>query len=206
MVAYHNHPTQERSATQHHHVLPLRASGWKTARSFSLSATARRCASLGFIAPGTKLSGMHFVHYGPEGHQRSMSTIHIPRGQLQALEQLGRHGRARCRGYAVWTSSIPTSWYGLYENDAQGRARASLRIISQPRVSPCSSCGAPRWLQVPDCLPATRGDRTRSPDPAASCWEQVGNRLASACAGCWWLHAPPPRVPSDGVAAQVSFR
>ena len=107
------------------------------------------CASLGFIT--TKL-GMHFVHYGPEGHQ-------LGAGHKKILE-------ANCKlSGGTWAVT-----------DERVRVFADYQVNRELMQLGALGC---KFLH---CLPATRGEDVTDEvaDSAASlCWEQAGNRLTA---------------------------
>ena len=134
------------------------------------------CASLGFIT--TKL-GMHFVHYGPEGHQLGAGHKQILEAncKLSGGTWAVTDERDAVRGADFIYTDV---WYGLYENempkDERVRVFADFQVNRELMQLGALGC---KFLH---CLPATRGEDVTDEvaDSAASlCWEQAGNRLTA---------------------------
>lgn len=134
------------------------------------------CASLGFIT--TKL-GMHFVHYGPEGHQ--LGADHKRILEANCKRSGGSWAVTDERDAVRGADFIYTDvWYGLYENempkDERVRVFADFQVNRELMQLGALGC---KFLH---CLPATRGEDVTDEvaDSAASlCWEQAGNRLTA---------------------------
>ena len=134
------------------------------------------CASLGFIT--TKL-GMHFVHYGPEGHQLGAGHKKILEAncKLSGGTWAVTDERDAVRGADFIYTDV---WYGLYENEMPKDER--VRVFADYQVNrELMQLGA-LGCKFLHCLPATRGEDVTDEvaDSAASlCWEQAGNRLTA---------------------------
>ena len=151
------------------------------------------CASLGFIT--TKL-GMHFVHYGPEGHQLNADHKHILEAncKLSGGSWAVTDERDAVRGADFIYTDV---WYGLYENEMPKEER--VRVFADYQVNrELMQLGA-LGCKFLHCLPATRGEDVTDEvaDSAASlCWEQAGNRL-TAMRGLLVYFTRCRRVPSE---------
>jgi putrescine carbamoyltransferase len=134
------------------------------------------CASLGFIT--TKL-GMHFVHYGPRGHQLNDSHKAILEKNCQSSggSWAVTDDRAAIRGADFIYTDV---WYGLYENEMPKDER--IQVFHDYQVNrELMQLGA-LGCKFLHCLPATRGEDVTDEvaDSAVSlCWEQAGNRLTA---------------------------
>lgn len=134
------------------------------------------CASTGFIT--TKL-GMHFVHYGPQGHQ--LGAEHKAVLEANCRESGGSwlvtDDRDAVRGADFIYTDV---WYGLYESEMPKEER--VRVFHDYQVNrELMNLGA-IGCKFLHCLPATRGEEVTDEvaDSAASlCWEQAGNRLTA---------------------------
>ena len=110
------------------------------------------CASLGFIT--TKL-GMHFVHYGPEGHQLNADHKHILEAncKLSGGSWAVTDERDAVRGADFIYTDV---WYGLYENEMPKEER--VRVFADYQVNrELMQLGA-LGCKFLHCLPATRGE------------------------------------------------
>lgn len=134
------------------------------------------CASLGFIT--TKL-GMHFVQYGPQGHQLTEQHQAILRNNctFSGGSFLVSDERESVRGADFIYTDV---WYGLYENEMPKEER--VRVFRDYQVNRELMQLGNLGCQFMHCLPATRGEDVTDEvaDSAASlCWEQAGNRLTA---------------------------
>ena len=151
------------------------------------------CASLGFIT--TKL-GMHFVHYGPEGHQLGAGHKQILEAncKLSGGSWAVTDERDAVRGADFIYTDV---WYGLYENEMPKEER--VRVFADYQVNrELMQLGA-LGCKFLHCLPATRGEDVTDEvaDSAASlCWEQAGNRL-TAMRGLLVYFTRCRRVPTE---------
>ena len=151
------------------------------------------CASLGFIT--TKL-GMHFVHYGPEGHQ--LGADHKRILEANCKRSGGTWAVTDERDAVRGADFIYTDvWYGLYENEMPKEER--VRVFADYQVNrELMQLGA-LGCKFLHCLPATRGEDVTDEvaDSAASlCWEQAGNRL-TAMRGLLVYFTRCRRVPTE---------
>ena len=151
------------------------------------------CASLGFIT--TKL-GMHFVHYGPEGHQ--LGADHKRILEANCKRSGGSWAVTDERDAVRGADFIYTDvWYGLYENEMPKEER--VRVFADFQVNrELMQLGA-LGCKFLHCLPATRGEDVTDEvaDSAASlCWEQAGNRL-TAMRGLLVYFTRCRRVPTE---------
>ena len=151
------------------------------------------CASLGFIT--TKL-GMHFVHYGPEGHQLNADHKHIL--EANCKRSGGTWAVTDERDAVRGADFIYTDvWYGLYENEMPKEER--VRVFADYQVNrELMQLGA-LGCKFLHCLPATRGEDVTDEvaDSAASlCWKQAGNRL-TAMRGLLVYFTRCRRVPTE---------
>ena len=151
------------------------------------------CASLGFIT--TKL-GMHFVHYGPEGHQ--LNADHKRILEANCKRSGGSWAVTDERDAGRGADFIYTDvWYGLYENEMPKEER--VRVFADYQVNrELMQLGA-LGCKFLHCLPATRGEDVTDEvaDSAASlCWEQAGNRL-TAMRGLLVYFTRCRRVPTE---------
>ena len=134
------------------------------------------CASLGFLT--TKL-GMHFVHYGPRGHQlgeehkRIMEeNCRISGGTFEVTDK-----RDSVRGADFIYTDV---WYGLYENEMPKEER--VRVFHDYQVNRELMELGNIGCKFMHCLPATRGEDVTDEvldSDASLCWEQAGNRLTA---------------------------
>ena len=110
------------------------------------------CASLGFIT--TKL-GMHFVHYGPEGHQLNADHKHILEAncKLSGGSWAVTDERDAVRGADFIYTDV---WYGLYENEMPKEER--VRVFADYQVNRELMAAAKPDAMVQHCLPAHRGE------------------------------------------------
>ncbi|MGN1001809.1 MAG: putrescine carbamoyltransferase [Oscillospiraceae bacterium] len=134
------------------------------------------CASTGFIT--TKL-GMHFVHYGPQGHQ--LNGDHKAILEANCRESGGSwlvtDDRDAVRGADFIYTDV---WYGLYESEMPKEER--VRVFHDYQVNRELMNLGGIGCKFLHCLPATRGEEVTDEvaDSAASlCWEQAGNRLTA---------------------------
>ena len=151
------------------------------------------CASLGFIT--TKL-GMHFVHYGPEGHQ--LGADHKRILEANCKRSGGSWAVTDERDAVRGADFIYTDvWYGLYENEMPKEER--VRVFADYQINrELMQLGA-LGCKFLHCLPATRGEDVTDEvaDSAASlCWEQAGNRL-TAMRGLLVYFTRCRRVPTE---------
>ena len=151
------------------------------------------CASLGFIT--TKL-GMHFVHYGPEGHQ--LGADHKRILEANCKRSGGSWAVTDERDAVRGADFIYTDvWYGLYENEMPKEER--VRVFHDYQVNRELMQLGNLGCKFMHCLPATRGEDVTDEvaDSAASlCWEQAGNRL-TAMRGLLVYFTRCRRVPTE---------
>lgn len=134
------------------------------------------CASLGFIT--TKL-GMHFVQYGPAGHQLDGNCRHIldencrvSGGSWEITDD-----RNAVRGADFIYTDV---WYGLYESEMPKEER--VEVFHDYQVNRELMQLGNLGCKFMHCLPATRGEDVTdevADSEASLCWEQAGNRLTA---------------------------
>ena len=134
------------------------------------------CASLGFLT--TKM-GMHFVHYGPRGHQlgeehkRIMEeNCRVSGGTFEVTND-----RNSVRGADFIYTDV---WYGLYENEMPKEER--VRVFHDYQVNRELMELGNIGCKFMHCLPATRGEDVTdevADSDASLCWEEAGNRLTA---------------------------
>jgi len=134
------------------------------------------CASLGMI---TTHLGMHFVHYGPKGHQ--LGEEHKAIMEKNCRENGGSwqvtDDREAVRGADFLYTDV---WYGLYENEMPKEER--IRVFHDFQVNRELMQMGNLGCKFMHCLPATRGEDVTDEvaDSAASiCWDEAGNRLTA---------------------------
>lgn len=134
------------------------------------------CASLGFIT--TKL-GMHFVHYGPEGHQLNddhkavmEANCKISGGTWEVTDN-----RDSVRGADFIYTDV---WYGLYESEMPKEER--VRVFHDYQVNRELMQLGNIGCKFMHCLPATRGEDVTdevADSESSLCWDEAGNRLTA---------------------------
>ena len=151
------------------------------------------CASLGFLT--TKL-GMHFVHYGPKGHQ--LNEHHQAILEENCRQSGGSFAVTDQRSSVEGADFIYTDvWYGLYENEMPKEER--VQVFHDYQVNRELMALGAIGCKFLHCLPATRGEDVTDEvaDSASSlCWEQAGNRL-TAMRGLLVYFTRCRAVPSD---------
>ncbi len=134
------------------------------------------CASLGMI---TTHLGMHFVHYGPKGHQ--LNDAHKAIMEKNCKESGGTWEVTDDRNSVKGADFIYTDvWYGLYENEMPKDER--VRVFHDYQVNRELMQLGNLGCKFMHCLPATRGEDVTDEvaDSAASiCWDEAGNRLTA---------------------------
>lgn len=134
------------------------------------------CASLGFIT--TKL-GMHFVHYGPKGHQlgEQHKKILEENCKLSGGSWEVTDDRNSVKGADFIYTDV---WYGLYESEMPKDER--VRIFHDYQVNRELMQLGSLGCKFMHCLPATRGEDVTdevADSDASLCWTQAGNRLTA---------------------------
>ncbi|MCI2057739.1 MAG: putrescine carbamoyltransferase [Oscillibacter sp.] len=134
------------------------------------------CASLGFI---TTHLGMHFVHYGPKGHQLNESHKAVLEKNCQASGGTWEvtDDRNAVRGADFIYTDV---WYGLYESEMPKEERVQVFHDFQVNreLMQLGSIGC----KFMHCLPATRGEDVTdevADSDSSLCWEEAGNRLTA---------------------------
>ena len=134
------------------------------------------CASLGFIC--TRL-GMHFVHYGPEGHQLLDEHKAIMEANVQQSGGSWQvtSDRESVRGADFIYTDV---WYGLYENETpkEERVKTFHDFQVNRELMQMGNIGC-KFLH---CLPCTRGEDVTdevADSTSSLCWEEAGNRLTA---------------------------
>mgnify|MGYP004718633323 FL=1 len=134
------------------------------------------CASLGSLP--TKL-GMHFVQYGPRGHQLGeehkkimTENCRVSGGTFEITDS-----RESVRGADFIYTDV---WYGLYENEMPKDER--VRVFHDYQVNRELMELGNIGCKFMHCLPATRGEDVTDEvldSDASLCWEEAGNRLTA---------------------------
>lgn len=134
------------------------------------------CASLAFIC--TKL-GMHFVHYGPVGHQLNAEHVEILKKHCE--ESGGTYEITDDRNSVRGADFIYTDvWYGLYESEMPKEER--VRIFGDYQVNRDLMSLGNIGVKFMHCLPATRGEDVTdevADSTSSVCWDESGNRLTA---------------------------
>jgi putrescine carbamoyltransferase len=134
------------------------------------------CASLGMI---TTHLGMHFVHYGPKGHQ--LNDTHKAIMDANCKESCGTWEVTDDRNSVKGADFIYTDvWYGLYESEMPKEER--VKVFHDYQVNRELMQLGNVGCKFMHCLPATRGedvtDEVADCD-ASLCWDEAGNRLTA---------------------------
>lgn len=134
------------------------------------------CASLGMIT--TKL-GMHFVHYGPVGHQ--LNETHKKIMEENCKNSGGTWEVTDDRNSVKGADFIYTDvWYGLYENEMPKEER--VQVFHDYQVNRELMQLGNIGCKFMHCLPATRGEDVTdevADSDASLCWDEAGNRLTA---------------------------
>lgn len=134
------------------------------------------CASLGML---TTHLGMHFVHYGPKGHQLNENHKAIMEKNVQ--ENGGSWEVTDDRNAVKGADFIYTDvWYGLYESEMPKEER--VRVFHDFQVNRELMQLGNLGCKFMHCLPATRGEDVTdevADSDASLCWEEAGNRLTA---------------------------
>ena len=126
----------------------------------------------------TKL-GMHFVQYGPQGHQLNEQHKEIMKKNcaLSGGSYLVTDDRESVRGADFIYTDV---WYGLYENEMPKEER--VRVFHDYQVNRELMQLGNLGCKFMHCLPATRGEDVTdevADSDASLCWEEAGNRLTA---------------------------
>lgn len=134
------------------------------------------CASLGFI---TTHLGMHFVHYGPKGHQ--LGDEHKAILEANCKLSSGTWEVTDDRNSVKGADFIYTDvWYGLYESEMPKEER--VRVFKDYQVNRDLMQLGNIGCKFMHCLPATRGEDVTdevADSEASLCWDEAGNRLTA---------------------------
>ncbi|NLW65611.1 MAG: putrescine carbamoyltransferase [Clostridiales bacterium] len=134
------------------------------------------CASLGMI---TTHLGMHFVHYGPKGHQ--LNDTHKAIMEKNVKEYGGSWEVTDDRNAVKGADFIYTDvWYGLYESEMPKEER--IRVFHDYQVNRELMQLGNLGCKFMHCLPATRGEDVTdevADSDSSLCWEEAGNRLTA---------------------------
>ncbi len=152
------------------------------------------CVSLMFIA--SKM-GMHFVQYGPKGHQVCDGALHVgtPEERAEFGKKLMAIAEENCKvsgGTVVISDDIECIkgadfiytdvWYGLYDEEVSG---ANYMDVFYPKyqVTMDMMNFAGENSKFMHCLPATRGeevvDEVMDNEERSLCWVEAENRKHS---------------------------
>ena len=146
------------------------------------------CASLGMIC--TKL-GMHFVHYGPKGHQLpdspSAACVTILDENCKVSGGTFEYGddRSLVEGADFIYTDV---WYGLYESEMPKEER--VRVFHDYQVNRELMALGNIGCKFMHCLPATRGEDVTdevADSESSLCWDEAGNRLTAMRGLLVWL-------------------
>lgn len=138
------------------------------------------CASLAMIT--TKL-GMHFVHYGPKGHQLpdSPSAACLPVIEENCKVSGATFEYGDNRDLVKGADFIYTDvWYGLYESEMPKEER--VRVFHDYQVNRELMQLGNIGCKFMHCLPATRGEDVTdevADSESSLCWDEAGNRLTA---------------------------
>ena len=152
------------------------------------------CVSLMFIC--SKM-GMHFVQFGPKGHQISDGALHV--GTPEERAAFGKHlmeiGEKNCKesgGTIVISDDIESIkgadfvytdvWYGLYDAEESGASYMDVFYPKYQVTMDMMNYAGPS-SKFMHCLPAARGEEVVDEvmdDPERSlCWVEAENRKHS---------------------------
>ena len=152
------------------------------------------CVSLMFVASKV---GMHFVQFGPKGHQIPDGGLHV--GTKEERAEFGAKlmavGEANCKesgGTIVISDDIECIkgadfvytdvWYGLYDDEVEGENYMDVFYPKYQVTMDLMNYAGPN-SKFMHCLPATRGEEVVDEvmdDPERSlCWVEAENRKHS---------------------------
>ena len=152
------------------------------------------CVSLMFVASKV---GMHFVQFGPKGHQIPDGGLHV--GTKEERAEFGAKlmavGEANCKesgGTIVISDDIECIkgadfvytdvWYGLYDDEVSGTSYMDVFYPKYQVTMDLMNYAGPN-SKFMHCLPATRGEEVVDEvmdDPERSlCWVEAENRKHS---------------------------
>ena len=152
------------------------------------------CVSLMFIA--SKM-GMHFVQYGPKGHQVCDGALHVgtPEERAEFGKKLMAIAEENCKvsgGTVVISDELDSIkgadfiytdvWYGLYDEEVEGENYMDVFYPKYQVTMDMMNFAGPN-SKFMHCLPATRGEEVVDEvmdDPERSlCWDEAENRKHS---------------------------
>ncbi len=152
------------------------------------------CVSLMFIA--SKM-GMHFVQYGPKGHQIPDGALHVgtPEERAEFGKKLMAIAEENCKvsgGTVVISDELDSIkgadfvytdvWYGLYDEEVEGENYMDVFYPKYQVTMDMMNFAGPN-SKFMHCLPATRGEEVVDEvmdDPERSlCWVEAENRKHS---------------------------
>ena len=173
------------------------------------------CVSLMFIA--SKM-GMHFVQYGPKGHQIPDGALHVgtPEERAEFGKKLMAIAEENCKasgGTVVISDELDSIkgadfvytdvWYGLYDEEVEGENYMDVFYPKYQVTMDMMNFAGPN-SKFMHCLPATRGeevvDEVMDGDRSL-CWVEAENREHSIRAILAYLC---PVTPEDTAAADAA--